>query len=85
MLTDLGQFLNVLYLPLHSMGAGMMLNAGSYTAAMGTGGDALPMSTVAFNVFAGPWIQYLGNMASALGDLMISLNTFLSNLAKSLS
>jgi hypothetical protein len=84
MLVALGAFLQVLNLPLNAMGVGMMMNSAAYAAAM-PGGDAAPMSTVAFNVFAGPWIQYLGNLAVAAGNLMVSLNTFLINLANALT
>jgi len=78
MLTALGSFLQVLNLPLNQMGTLMQLNAATYAQA--TGLDDVPMSTVAFNVFAGPWIYYLGNMAVAIGNLVVSLNTFLIQL-----
>jgi len=82
MLSALGALLGTINEPLNQMGTLMQLNAGSYTTA--TDMAAYPMSTVAFNVFAGPWIYYLGNMSVALGNFMMSLNTFLSAVASAL-
>ena len=78
MLSALGEFLQVLNMPLTTMGLGMEMNAATYTAAMGATGAAQPMSTVAFAVFAAPWIQYLGNMSVGLANFLIAVNTFLS-------
>ena len=85
MLTSLGEFLETLQLPLNSMGTAMQLNLADFAADPQLGlSSSSTMSTVAFNVFAGPWIQYLGNMAVALGNFMVSLNTFLSAVADAL-
>lgn len=75
MLSQLGALLSALNQPLNAMGNGMQLNASAYVTANNMA--AYPMSTVAFNVFAGPWIYYLGNMAVALGNFMIGVNNFL--------
>jgi len=79
MLQALGAFLQVLNSPLNAMGNGMMLNSEFYMDAAPYMASQ-PMSTVAFNIFAGPWIQYLGNLAVAAGNLMVSLNQFLIGL-----
>jgi hypothetical protein len=63
------------------MGYGMTQNASAYAAGPLA---SQPMSTIGFNVFAGPWIASLGDMAMALGTFMLSLNTFLVNLASAL-
>jgi hypothetical protein len=82
MLSALGALLGVINEPLNQMGTLMELNASSYVAATNLG--SVPMSTVAFNVFAGPWIYYLGNMSVALGNFMVSLNSFLIAVAGAL-
>jgi len=82
MLTDLGALLAALNAPLYNMGYGMTQNAATY--AVGPLASQ-PMSTIAFNVFAGPWIASLGDLAMALGTFMLSLNTFLINLADALA
>jgi hypothetical protein len=64
------------------MGYGLTQNASTY--AVGPLASQ-PMSTIAFNVFAGPWIASLGDLAMALGTFMLSLNLFLTNLASSLA
>jgi len=81
MLTDLGALLAALNDPLYNMGYGMTQNAATYAAGPLA---SQPMSTIAFNVFAGPWIGSLGDLSMALGTFMLSLNQFLINLAASL-
>jgi len=83
MLTDLGALLSALNAPLYSMGADMDMTLAGYSSTYPVLVDQ-KMSTVAFNIFAGPWIASLGDLAMALGTFMLSLDTFLVNLASSL-
>jgi len=81
MLAALGNLLGNVVLPLDAMGTTMQYNVATYSAglvAQGQGG--LTMSQVAFNVFAGPWIQYLGGLAIGAGDFLQSLVVFLQGL-----
>ena len=81
MLAELGTLLGVLNQPLNAMGVSMATNLQNYAAAASAAGQGnLAMSTVAFNIFAGPWIQYLGQMSIAIGNFMIGLETFLVGL-----
>jgi hypothetical protein len=78
MLTALGNFLGNIVVPLTAMGQAMQMNASTYAAQQGMGG--LTMSTVAFNIFAGPWIQYLGGLAIGAGNFLTSLVNFLQGI-----
>jgi len=81
MLTALGTFLNTLVVPLTHMGTAMQMNLQAYEQAYGPGGyDGQAMSTVAFNIFAGPWIDQLGQLSVGLGTFLQSTVTFLIGL-----
>jgi hypothetical protein len=76
MLAALANFLANIVVPLNTMGTVMQMNAESYAGLYGS----QTMSSAAFNVFAGPWIQYLGGLAIGTGSFLTSLVNFLQQL-----
>lgn len=81
MITTLGTFLNTLIVPLNNMGGAMSMNLANYTAYPGNsyllGAN---MSTIAFNIFAGPWIDQLGQMSIGLASFLQGTVKFLQGL-----
>ena len=79
MLTALGALLNTLATPLSQMGTLMQMNSAAYMSSTGMPAGSA-MSSVAFNVFAGPWISNLGQMSVGLATFIPSLVTFLQGI-----
>ena len=76
MLSALGTFLNTIIAPMNAMGGMLSLNMSTLSLAVPSLAGA-NMSTVAFAVFASPWVEDLGSIVIGLGGFVSSLVGFL--------